>query len=136
MTANAAATAPYRLRSIERVLFTRVIMRRRGRIWRITIVNRNDRTGDRPAGSTPDFAAGHRPGRAEGSLSPARVRLHRLSRGRQRARLALEPTSEGLRHRHVGASLPGQETVSQLLDHRPALPPGACPLWRKDDRSR
>src|SRR6188472_2876876 len=132
MTANAAATAPYRLRSIERVLFTRVIMRRRGRIWRITIVNRNDRTGDRPAGSTPDLTAGHRPGRAEGSLSPARVRIHRLSRGRQRTRPAAQPTPQGLRHRHVGAPVPGQETVPQLLDYRPALPAGARALRRED----
>ena len=50
--------------------------------------------------------------------------------------LLLEPAAEGLRHRHVGASLSDQEAVPELLDHRPALPPGARALRPQDDRGR
>ena len=50
--------------------------------------------------------------------------------------LLLEPPAEGLRHRHVGTSVPGQEAVSQLLDHRPAVPPRARQVRDEDDRGR
>ena len=36
----------------------------------------------------------------------------------------------------VGAPVPGQAAVPELLDHRPALPPGARPLRHEDDRGR
>ena len=86
------------------------------------------------ASRAPDLAARHRSRRAEGALSAASERLRRLPRRRQRARPAPRPPAEGLRHRHVGASLPGQEAVPELLDHRPALPPGARAVRHQDDR--
>ncbi len=50
--------------------------------------------------------------------------------------LLLESPAEGLRHRDVGASASGQEALSQLLDHRPALPPRARQVRHADDRGR
>ena len=60
--------------------------------------------------------------------------LHRLPGRRQRPRPAARPQAQGLRHRHLGASVPGQEAVPELLDHRPPLPAGARPLRHQDDR--
>ena len=64
------------------------------------------------------------------------VRLHRVSGRRQRARPAPRPPPEGLRHRHLGASLSGQEAVPELLDHRPALPARAREVRTEGDRGR
>ena len=50
--------------------------------------------------------------------------------------LLLGRRPEGLRHRHVGASVSGQEAVPELLDHRPALPPGARQVRHEGDRGR
>jgi tRNA nucleotidyltransferase/poly(A) polymerase len=55
------------------------------------------------------------------SCIAARVGRGRVSRRRQRARSAPQPAAQRLRHRHVGASLPGQEALPELLDHRQAL---------------
>ena len=50
--------------------------------------------------------------------------------------LLLGRQPEGLRHRHLGASAPGQEAVPQLLDHRPPVPPRAREVRHQDDRGR
>ena len=50
--------------------------------------------------------------------------------------LLLGPASERFRHRHVGASLSGQEAVSELLDHRPPLPTGARQVRHEGHRGR
>ena len=89
-----------------------------------------------PARRAPDLAPRHRSRRAEGPLPPAAGRSRRLSRRRQRPRSAARPPAEGFRHRHVGASLSGQEAVSQLLDHRPPLPSGARQVRHEGDRGR
>ena len=57
--------------------------------------------------------------------------LHGVPGRRQRARPAARPPAEGLRHRDVGAPLPGQEALPELLDHRPALPARARALRRR-----
>ena len=97
---------------------------------------RDGRTEDRSARGAPDLAPRHRSRRAEGSLPPAAGRAHRLSRRRQRARSAARPPSEGLRHRHLGASVSGQEALPELLDHRPPLPARARQVRTEGDRGR
>ena len=77
-----------------------------------------------------------RPRRAEGALPAAPERLRRLPRRRQRPRPAARTAAQGLRHRHLGAPVPGQAAVPELLDHRPPLPPGARPVRTEDDRGR
>ena len=74
--------------------------------------------------------------RAQGAVPAAPEQLRRLSRRRQRARPAARPPAEGLRHRHVGAPLPGQAAVPELLDHRPPVPARARPVRHQDDRGR
>ena len=49
--------------------------------------------------------------------------------------LLLRPPAEGLRRRHLRASVSDQEAVPELLDHRPALPPRARELRRQGHRS-
>ena len=95
----------------------------------------NGSTGDRAARRAHDLAPADRSRRAEGALPAPSERLRRLSRRRQRPRPAARPAAQGLRHRHVRPSLPGQATVPELLDHRPAVPAGARPL-RARRRSR
>ena len=82
------------------------------------------------------LAPRHRSRRPEGPLSPAPVRPHRVSRRRQRPRSAARPAAERFRHRHVRASLSGQEAVPELLDHRPAVPPGARQVRHEGHRGR
>ena len=94
------------------------------------------RPEDRSARRAPDLAPRHRSGRPEGSLPAAAVRPHRLSGRRQRSRSAARPPPEGLRHRHLRASLSGQEALPQLLDHRPALPARARQVRHEGDRGR
>ena len=50
--------------------------------------------------------------------------------------LLLEAAAQGLRHRHVGASVPGQAAVPELLDHRPPVPSRPRPVRHQDDRGR
>jgi poly(A) polymerase len=45
--------------------------------------------------------------------------------------LLLGRRPEGLRHRHLGASVSGQAAVPELLDHRAAVPPRARALRHK-----
>ncbi len=87
-----------------------------------------------PARRAHAVAPRHRSRRAQGSLPPPPVRPHRLPRRRQRPRSAARPPPEGLRHRHVGASVSGQEAVPELLDHRPPLPPRAREVRTEGDR--
>ena len=63
-------------------------------------------------------------------------RSHRVPRRRQRPRSAARPPAQGLRHRHVRASLPGQEALSQLLDHRPPVPARARQVRPEGHRGR
>ncbi len=50
--------------------------------------------------------------------------------------LLLVAASQGLRHRHFRASVSSQETVPQLLDHRPTVPAGARQVRAESDRGR
>ena len=94
------------------------------------------RAPGRPARRALALATGRRSRRAQGAVPAAPVRPRRVSGRRQRARPAARPPAEGLRHRHVGASVSGQEAVPELLDHRPALPPGARQVRHEDHRGR
>ena len=62
--------------------------------------------------------------------------LRRVSRRRERSRPAARPAPEGLRHRHVGPSLPGQAAVQELLGHRPPIPARSRPVRHEDHRGR
>src|SRR5262249_3382401 len=93
------------------------------------------RPGYRAARRAPDLAQPDRPRRVESTVPAPPERLRRLSRRGQRPRSAARTTAEGLRHRHVSTSLSGEAAVSELLDHRPPVPPRARALRNQDDRS-
>ncbi len=94
------------------------------------------RTEDRAARRAPHLSQRHRSRRAQGSLSPAAGRAHRLSGRRQCPGSAAGPSSERLRHRDVRTPLSSQEAVPELLDHRPAVPARARQVRTEGDRGR
>ena len=73
---------------------------------------------------------------SQGPLQAPRAQLRRLPRRRQRARSAARAPAQGLRHRDLGASASGQEALSQLLDHRPAVPARPREVRDQDHRGR
>ena len=99
------------------------------------IIRRDGGADHRSAVRAPDLTPRHRSRRPQSPVPAARARLRRVSGRRQRARPAARAAAEGLRHRHVGASAPGQEALSQLLDHRPPVPTRPRQVRVEDDRS-